>query len=181
MTRTTVCFWVVSSLGLLAGCASMSMDPPHEAASGADKLPIVTHAPSLASAPLTHEERIEVASFVENLVGYRTILDGTAPTLRNAKIAGPVEYSSPLQSKQTYFCVSAEIEQPLSGIIPEVRRASLRVVTTKGEKRLGFKAEVLPDGLLSQPPECHGPFEPFPELEKVRNDRRQKMGKPIVP
>jgi hypothetical protein len=77
------------------------------------------------------------------------------------------------------YCVSADIEQPLSALIPATRRVSFVVKKRPDgtEALSAMRSNVMSGG----PRECDfaKKYEPFPELERVRNKRRQALGKPV--
>jgi hypothetical protein len=125
---------------------------------------------------------LQTAKFVEGLSAYRTDHDGGAPTLRNARIRGPIDRAAPGQGEETYYCVSADIGDsrppilPFSG--PSAQLTSLELVRSRRGRKSGFRANTI----INQPtpPECQGAFEPFPELEQVREERRGAMGMPAA-
>lgn len=116
-----------------------------------------------------------MAVLVERQLLFRTAIDDGAPRLLNAKVTQPFEYG--LLQKQKFYCISAEIEQPLSKWIAETRYVSFRInKLPDGTETLGAMRGRITGG---PPPECDiAKYEPFPELEQLRTKRRLAMGKP---
>ena len=107
---------------------------------------------------------------------FRGIIDGGAPRLLNTKVSEPFVYKSTFGSPNTLICVSAEIEQPLSGLVPMVRGISFIVVRSPdGTEGYG----PLDSNNNGVPVECAAAkFGPFPELQRLRTKRRQALNKP---
>lgn len=166
---------------LLAGCAGPSGSMPQFLAATTPPAAAPgegTRPPDSRSLGLTRSERLQTAKFVEGLSAYRTDHDGGAPILRNAKIRGPIDRAASGQGEQTYYCVSAEIGDSRPPVIPfggpSAQLTSLELVRSRRGRKSGFRANTI----INQPtpPECQGAFEPFPELEQVREERRAAMG-----
>jgi hypothetical protein len=130
--------------------------------------------PGQASTNRNIRERI--AGSVEGMMMFRGIIDGGAPRLLNAKVSAPFVYKSQFGSPNTLICVSAEIEQPLSGLLPTVRGVSFIVVRSpNGTEGYG----PLDSNNNGVPAECNAAkFGPFPELQRLRTKRRQALDKP---
>ena len=122
--------------------------------------------------------RERMVADVEASLLFRGIIDGGAPRLRDARVSRAFEYAFLFGPPQTFYCVSAEIEQPLSGLIPMVRAVSFPVIKRPdGTEQLGpFRSNVR----QGAPHECGvAKYEPFPELEQARSKRRLALGKPV--
>lgn len=120
---------------------------------------------------------MQTAQFVEGLPAYRTNHDSGAPSLRNAKIRGPIDRAVPGRDTQTYYCVSAQYPSMVP-VALSTQLVSLELVRSRNRQKSGFRARVIIN--QATPPECQGPFEPFPELEQVRDERRAAMGLPVA-
>jgi hypothetical protein len=120
--------------------------------------------------------RERMVPLIEDDLLFRTLIDGGAPRLLNAKVSRAFEHESLVQRRQAFYCVSAEIEQPLSGLIPTVRSVSFPILKLPdGTEHLGLMRSNVNGG----PPECSfAKYEPFPELEQARIKRRLSLGKP---
>ena len=66
--------------------------------------------------------RLTLAERIEGSTTYRTLIDGGAPRLKDAKFAGPLKYAN-----GQFYCVSAEIDQPLSSLMKETRTSAFKV------------------------------------------------------
>jgi hypothetical protein len=163
--KALVCTFSVLIAIVVSGCASTE------------------HAQNAAAAAATQQPlpdrklREQMVTLIEPTMYFRTILDGAAPRLLNAKVSRAFEYRSMFQPQQRFYCVSVEIEQPLSGLIPTVRAASFPILKLPdGTESLGFMRI---DIQASSPAECSiAKYEPFPELEQARTKRRLALGKP---
>jgi hypothetical protein len=167
---------------LFAGCAgctsSIERLTPAAVGDGTTQPPVLTREASKVGATgntLTDRQvRGGIALAVEKNLVFRTLLDGGAPKLLNAKIVGPVGTTKLSDNgvQETLYCVSAEIEQPLSAILPAVRYASVKVFKTVSSS----KATLLVQAFISsqRAPGCGAPgFVPFPEAEQARDARRK--------
>jgi len=107
--------------------------------------------------------------------GYRTILDDGAVRLTNARIAGPIEYVHRIfaPTGHTVYCVTAYLGFPFFG-----RDASIRVekAGTASESLLAVIA--ISNTTLYECPGASEKYEPFPEMEQLRAERRKALGKP---
>lgn len=183
-TIVSTCVFGVGT-AILAGCAGPSGSMPQFLANTTTPAasPAEAARPSDSrSLGLSRSERLQTAQFVEGLPAYRTNHDGGAPTLRNARIRGPVERpAAPGQATQTYYCVSADIGGSAPSLLPisgSSQLTSLELVRSRRGRKSGFRANTI----INQPtpPECQGAFEPFPELEQVREQRRAAAGMPTA-
>ena len=119
------------------------------------------------------QRRRSIAALVELLMpAFNTADDGGAVRLRNAKIAGPIDHQQVVEGKTPHYCISADVDTAarlFSGTKSAVVKIEKR---PKGEKLTLLR---YPSSLAG----CDGAYGPFPELEQLRNDRRQRLGKPI--
>ncbi|MGY3451660.1 hypothetical protein [Bradyrhizobium sp. USDA 4353] len=166
---------------LLAGCASAAAPSPQAdagqpaaASNDTSKRDSRAVAASTAADPSLPRRREAIARVLEDHLGYRTWLDDGAPRLSEAKFSGPFEYGGgPFESKRiTIYCVSAKLELPL---IPTTRITVVHFEPGEGgREKMEFVVAMnhTPKGCML------AKYEPFPELERAREQRRQKMGKP---
>jgi hypothetical protein len=169
---------------LLAGCASAGGSPSPVASEqgsptkGDATLAQAVAGSSTASAaalvadPVVLQRRRQaIARMLEGNEGYRTILDDGALRLTNAKIAGPIEYQHRVfaPTKVTVYCVSADLGFPL--IIG--RSAEIHVEKAgNGSERLRATIDIVNTTLWA----CGRPnYEPFPEMEQLRAQRRKAL------
>lgn len=167
---------------LLAGCASAAA-PVLQAEAGQtvaqpsdmSKKDSRALAASVAADPVPLQRRREaIARVLEEHLGYRTWLDDGAPRLSEAKFSGPFEYGGgPFEPQRiTIYCVSAKLELPL---IPTTRVTVVHFEPGEGgREKMEFRVAMnhTPKGCML------AKYGPFPEIERVREQRRQKMGKP---
>jgi hypothetical protein len=127
-----------------------------------------------AGKPDANGMRMRIAAAVERHPHFRTLLDGGAPRLLDAKIAGPLRGP---QNKGQY-CVSIRFEMGVT------RMAFVsEPVPFSGDTEL-FVAVSTPEaggvfGLINmEAQECRAGYRPFPELQQLRTKRRAAEGKP---
>jgi hypothetical protein len=121
--------------------------------------------------------RTKMAMMVEPTMPYRGILDDGAPKLGETGIAGPIEYAPLLVGpKQRFYCVRAKLWSPTWPILA-YRTTTFRIQVLADGTELVQSASTHVNGPI--PRECHGPFEPLPELEQLRDKRRQALGKSV--
>ena len=181
---------VAASLAL-AGCASVPGEiPPNPetqnqtatpsaevvASTRNQTEPAIRPKSQALTSPQKQAMRLRMAMIVEGNIAYRGILDDGAPKLGETGIAGPVEYAPLIVGeKQRFYCVRAKLWSPTWPIL--------------AYRTSSFIVKLLPDGTESLqtirthlrgpiPAECSGSFEPFPELEQLRDKRRRALGKP---
>ncbi len=166
---------------LLAGCASAAAPLP-QADAGQPVAPSNDRsnrdsravAASTAADPSLPRRREAIARVLEDHWGYRSLWDDGAPPLSEAKFSGPFEYGGGLfeSKRMTIYCVSAKLEVPL---IPQTRVTMVHFEPGDGGRE---KMEFVV-GMNNIPRACMlAKYEPFPELERAREQRRQKLGKP---
>lgn len=163
-------FNMSSVLGLavmLAGCAGVAEPlPPDGQPPGARR----------TGGKATPESmRMRIAAAIEGHTAFRTLLDGGAPRLLDAKIAGPLQ--GPYYKGQ--YCVSIRFETfslTRSAIVSEQ-------ASPDGGSVLNVGPHMPEGGIFGQanapPPECTNGWRPFPELQQLRNKRRAAQGLPI--
>jgi hypothetical protein len=176
---------------LLAGCAGAGgsstlasgedprpkPDPVQAQAAAAG--PEAALAEAVSADPVVLKRRRQaIAQMLEGNVAFRGILlEREAPKISDAKLAGPFErrqrknlFSSEIITR-TLYCATAGVG---IGFLPRVWRTAL-IEVNKGIN--GSERLVATIDLKYYPPECGGAkFEPFPELEQVRAQRRRSLG-----
>ena len=112
-----------------------------------------------------------MAQLLERSIGFTSRLQPAA-RIHDAKFVGPIQRSTDLfRSPEAIYCVKAVVDVPL---IPAHPDALLKVVTDEnGKQRI-----VASISLTDTPFGCRliKDYGPFPELEAVRERRRQAMG-----
>ena len=176
---------------LLTGCASAGGSSPLSSqgsssspadpasASAAAVKPENTLAEAISVSPVVLQRRRQaIAQMLESNVAFRGILlEHEAPKISDAKLAGPFEhrqrkflFSSEIITR-TLYCATAGVG---IGSLPRVWRIALIEVfqVGKGSERLVAKVP-----MRYSPPECgSAKYEPFPELEQARAQRRRALG-----
>ena len=160
----------------VSGCATSGERSSDENAAIAASAPAPAQAPPERSSA-DRNVRQRMAAIAESNLMFRTYFDDGAPRLLNAKVSQPFEYASLLAERQTFYCVSAEIETQFSNVIAKTHTVSFRIdKRPDGAESLGNmrgRSTGLP------PTECAiAKYQPFPELEQLRIKRRLAMGKP---
>ena len=127
-----------------------------------------TAAQALDAVPIARRREI-IARVVEQHNYFRTALDDTAPKLTNAKFAGPFVTGGSFFPRRIMYCAQAEVPWPLS----PTRTAAIWFPRNEdGSERILMKVDT------SIPYECMlVKYGPFPELVRVREERRRAMGK----
>jgi hypothetical protein len=137
---------------------------------GDAKAGATTVAQALDAVPIERRREI-IARVVEQHNYFRTVLDGTAPKLTNAKFAGPFVTGGSFFPRRIMYCAQAEVPMSLS----PTRTAAIWFPRNEdGSERILMKVNTSPP-----PYECMlAKYGPFPELVRVREERRRAMGKP---
>lgn len=181
--------WICGRLlnGLAAACIVISID----AARAQAATPPQRHNPPASTTPKSHTGSVApsgkpasgdaprslreaIAQMLETHIGFRTLLDDSAPKLLDAKFAGPIQRSTDLfRSPEAIYCVSAKLD---IFPFPTERVALLKTVTGPDGKPV-ISATI---GLTRRPFGCNNmvDYGPFPELDAARRKRRQALGKP---
>jgi hypothetical protein len=119
--------------------------------------------------------RENIAVLVNVLPAYRPQDDGGVVKLHNAQIAGPFEHTPLWGSKQTFYCVRADVD-PVARLFSGTKTTIVTVEHRDGKVRLGAREA----GRSLAGPQCSGnAYRPFPELEERRNKVRRALGKPV--
>jgi hypothetical protein len=187
-SKSSISGLALACLLLLAGCAGAGGRPPlasdqssppkaasaeaQATADGSSTSSVATLDPSPA---LLQRRRQAIARMLEANEGYRTTLDDGVGKLTNARIAGPIKYIHRryYPTGVTVYCVTADVGFPFFG-----RDASIMVDKAgTASERLLATIDILNTTLYS----CmgaYGKYEPFPEMEQLRAERRKALGKP---
>jgi hypothetical protein len=172
---------------LLAGCAGAGGSPPlaSDGSSPPKAGPAVSQATAggssasaaatLASPALLQRRRQAIARILEANEGYRTILDDGAVRLTNARIAGPIEYVHRVfaPTGETVYCVTADLGFPFFG-----RDASIRVDKAGAASERLLAIIAISNTTLYSCAGASRKYEPFPEMEQLRAQRRKALGRP---
>ena len=179
---------MVLVVALLAGCAGAGGGPPlsSDGSSPPKAGPAVSQAaaggssasPAAildASPGLLQRRRQAIARMLEANDGYRTILDDGAVRLTNARIAGPIAYVHRVfaPTGHTVYCVTADLGFPFFG-----RDASIRVDKAGTASESLSAVIAISNTTLYECSGVSGKYEPFPEMERLRAQRRKALGKP---
>jgi hypothetical protein len=124
---------------------------------------------------LQQHNRQVIAQMLESSRDYRTIFEGGAVKLIDAQISHGflvIKRGNVPVDNETQYCASAKVDFPL---LPPIPRTALITITKADDGSEKFHAEV---GLNYTPQTClRVKYDPFPELEQARAQRRKALGK----
>jgi hypothetical protein len=122
---------------------------------------------------ILQRRRQGIAKMLEGNLNYRGMLAGGAAKIVNAKLAGPFEHTitgmfSGQKFTRTLYCVTATLVLPLN--VDPVALITVQHPTEGGERMTGKITRYMPS-------ECrNADFKPFPEMERLRVQRRRALG-----
>ncbi len=118
--------------------------------------------------------REAIARMLEESPAYRLIQGDGAPKLSDTKFVGPIVYRGlGFGPPETVYCVRAKVEY---GYLPAFRFTVIEVeLAEKGAEHIRAETTVDQHSYACAPAR----FGPFPELERLRNERRRAMGLPL--
>ena len=112
---------------------------------------------------------------LESSKDYRTIFEDGAVKLVDAQISHGllvIKRGNVPVDNQTEYCASAKVDFPL---LPPIPRTALITITKVNNGSENFHVEI---GLNYTPRTClRVKYDPFPELEQARAQRRKALGK----
>jgi hypothetical protein len=145
---------------------------PRPAPKTAAKTDGAAAAQAAPAAVMVQRKREAIAELIERNAAFGVLALGGAPKLSEAQLAGPFEYKGLFQTKPaTLYCARAKMD---SFLIPTRPAAVVEFVSMPdGTVRLEGRAYT-----TKTPRQCLlAKYEPFPELERARQRRRQATGK----
>jgi hypothetical protein len=127
----------------------------------------------------TENVRILIATFLERQALFRRYDDDGAPKLVNARIAGPTQLPQ-LTPPQPAYCIHVDLimTNRVLWVTHDPLVAVVRFPPSEnGKQRIEGQVKSVSTAPSASATCNHVPFTPFPELERLRAQRRHALGK----